>query len=88
MTPLPVIASDRPPTPVVQIAISAAVLREIMEDHIQFILPTMSFAPSIDKLKLKNLDEASGADAPLQSQGGSVSCSSAEDGKAASCTEN
>jgi len=48
----------------------------------------MSFAPSVDKLKLKNLDEASGADAPLQSQGGSASCSSAEDGKAASCTEN
>ena len=88
ITPLPVIASDRPPTPVVQIAISAAVLREIMEDHIQFILPAMSFAPSVDKLKLKNLDEASGADAPLQSQGGSASCSSAEDGKAASCTEN
>jgi hypothetical protein len=88
ITPLPVIASDKPATPVVQTAISAGLLREIMDDHIQSIFSAMSLSPTLNKVKPKKLDDASGGDVPLQSQGGSAACSSAEDGKAASCAEN
>jgi hypothetical protein len=88
ITPLPVIAPDKPATPAAQTVISASVLREVMDDQIQSIFSPMSLSPTLDKAKLKKLDETSAGDVPLQSEGGSAACSSAEDGKVASCAEN